>query len=340
MRAPLKLLVTICLLVFLSGCNQPAVMQWEESTDSPTSDLSSTQSILAESTDAPAPTATVAKILTPAPTLIPFPPEMSCGEVFCQQPWRGLLDRPFSTEYQLTIDPTYPYAGTRNDTMVPHHGVEFPNGYGAPVLAAQNGVVVYAGSDDLALFGPYTSFYGNVVILLHPGLYEGRDLFTLYGHLSEIAVTEGDEVSLGQTVGKVGSSGAADGPHLHFEVRLDENTYTATTNPMLWFAPVIDPVVGQTSTLAGLIVNRYGTPLDRFTLSLELLDANGDVAETYYPRTYYPAGINGFPDLMENFVMSDLPPGDYRLAFINGSFYEIFFTLQPGSLGFINLQLD
>ena len=209
-----------------------------------------------------------------------------------------------------------------------------------PVLAARNGTVVFAGSDDLALNGPYTSFYGNVVILLHSDIYEGHDLYTLYGHLSEISVAEGDEVSLGQTIGKVGSSGAADGPHLHFEVRLDENTYAATVNPMLWFAPVTDPVIGETGTLAGLIVNRYGTPLDRFTLSLELLDANGEVAETYYPMTYYPAGVNGFPGLMENFVMPDLPPGDYRLAFINGSYYEIFLTLQPGSLGFINLQMD
>ncbi len=340
MHVPFKLLVFILLLVFLSGCVQTHALQPEEGLNTPILERTSTQSIQEEATEALTPAATATLTVTPMPTAEPFPPVMSCGEVFCQQPWRGLLERPFSPEYKLTIDPAYPYAGTKNDTMDPHHGVEFPNGYGTPVLAAQNGTVVYAGSDGLTLFGPYTSFYGNVVILLHPGLYDGRDLYTLYGHLSEISVAEGDKVSVGQLIGKVGSSGAADGPHLHFEVRLNENAYTATTNPMLWFAPVTDPVVGQTSTLAGLIVNRYGTPLDRFTLSLELLDANGEAAETYYPITYYPAGANGFPNLAENFVMPDLPPGDYRLAFINGSFYEIFFTLQPGSLGFINLQLD
>ena len=340
MRVSLKLLVSIILLVFLSGCVQTNAFQPEEDINTPTLERFSTQSDQEEATEVLTPAATATLTVTPMPTIEPFPPEMNCSEVFCQQFWRGLLERPFSADYTLTIDPTYPYAGTKNDTMDPHHGVEFPNGYGTPVLAAQTGTVVYAGSDDLTLFGPYTAFYGNVVILLHPGLYDGRDLYTLYGHLSEISVAEGDEVSVGQLLGKVGSSGAADGPHLHFEVRLDENTYTATTNPMLWFAPVIDSVIGQTSTLAGLIVNRYGTPLDRFTLSLELLDANGEVAETYYPMTYYPAGVNGFPGLAENFVMPDLPPGNYRLAFINGSFYELFFSLEPGSLGFINLQLD
>ena len=335
MRVSIKLVVSILLLVMLSGCVQAT----ESEANTPTPVSTSTQSAQVEPTHTPTLAATATQTVTPTPTLIPFPPALSCGEVFCQQAWSGLLERPFSAGYTLTIDPTYPYASTKNNTMDPHHGVEFPNGYGTPVLAAQDGVVVFAGSDDLTLNGPYTAFYGNVVILLHSDIYEGHDLYTLYGHLSEISVAEGDEVSLGQKIGKVGSSGAADGPHLHFEVRLDENSYAATVNPMLWFAPVTDEVIGETGTLAGLIVNRYGTPLDRFTLSLELLDANG-VVETYYPITYYPAGVNGFPDLNENFVMPDLPPGDYRLAFINGSFYQIYFTLEPGSLGFINLQLD
>jgi murein DD-endopeptidase MepM/ murein hydrolase activator NlpD len=340
MRVSHKLLVLLGLLVILSGCVQPAEVQSEESAYTPTSTLSVTQVPQEESTEIAAPAATATLTPIPTPTLIPFPPEMGCGEVFCQQSWPGLLERPFTADYTLKIDPTYPYAGTKNGTMDPHHGVEFPNGYGTPVLAARNGTVVFAGSDDLTVIGPYTAFYGNVVILKHTGLFEGRDLYTLYGHLSEISVSEGDEVTVGQLVGKVGSSGAADGPHLHFEVRLDENTYAASTNPMLWFAPVVDPMLGQTGTLAGLIVNRYGTPLDRFTLSLELLDAGGNVIETFYPITYYPAGVNGFPPLGENFVMPDLPPGDYRLAFIYNTLHEVLFTLQPGSLGFINLQLD
>ena len=340
MRLPLKLFLSVVLLVFLSGCIPPDAQSLQSEVSATNTEVVSTPTSIITATETPAPTATSTITVTPTPTTEPFPPNLDCGEIICQQNWRGLLVRPFSSEYILTIDPSYPYASTRNNTMDPHHGVEFPNGYGTPVLAARDGVVVFAGSDDLTLIGPYTAFYGNVVILRHSDLYEGHELYTLYGHLSEILVAEGDRVTLGQTIGAVGSSGAADGPHLHFEVRLDENTYAASTNPMLWFAPLTDSDTGATGTLAGLIVDRYGTPLDRFTLSLEQLDNSGGVIETYYPVTYYPAGVNGFPGLDENFVMPDLPAGDYRLAFIYGSYYEIFITLQPGSLGFINLQLD
>lgn len=342
MRASLRLFLSVLLFgVVLSGCAPAEAMATElptrtvEVVSSPSSTFPASATATATETE----TATSTSTPTVAPTQT-FPPDMECGEFFCQQPWRGVLERPFAEDKVRTIDPTYPYASTKNNTLDPHHGVEFPNGYGTSVLAAQSGTVVFAGSDELTLIGPYTSFYGNAVILYHPSLSEGHDLYTLYGHLSEITVAEGDEVSHGDVIGKVGASGAAVGSHLHFEVRLDENSYAATTNPMLWFAPVTDPWEGVTSTLAGLIVDRYGAPLDRFDLSLEKLDANGAVAATYYPVTYYPAGVNGNPALSENFVMPDLPPGDYRLVFIYGSFYEYYFTLAPDSLGFIDLQLD
>lgn len=340
MRVPLKLFLSVALVVFLSGCVQAEVPLEQTETSISTSVVVSTQSTSEEATAVSESTTTATMTITPTPTEDPFPPDLACGNVFCQQTWLGLLVRPFSTADVLRIDLTYPYASTKNDTMDPHHGVEFPNGYGTPVLAAQTGTVVYAGSDALTVIGPYTSFYGNVVILLHQGIYESRDLYTVYGHLSEITVAEGDQVFVGQKIGEVGATGAADGPHLHFEVRLDENSYIATTNPMLWFAPLRDSEIGLTSTLAGSIVNRYGTPLDRFTISLELLDENGNVVETYYPITYYPAGANGFPTLNENFVMPDLPPGDYRLAFVYNTLQEYYFTLLPGALGYFNLQLD
>lgn len=337
MRGTVKLFLSIALLAILSGCIQAGDLPVER-TSTIISRTSSSEITPKPSMTIQLPAATATVTLTATPT--PLTLDLDCGQVFCQQTWPGLLARPFSTDYPLTIDPTYPYASTKNDTMDPHHGVEFPNGYGTPVLAAQSGTVAFAGSDDQSLYGPYTSFYGNVVILLHPGIFEGRDLYTLYGHLSEILVNEGDTVILGQVIGRIGSSGAADGPHLHFEVRLDENAYAATTNPMLWLEPLKDLEIGATSTLAGRIVNQRGTPLDRFTLSLEKLDEDGSVEETYYPITYFPAGVNGNPVLNENFVMPDLPPGDYRLALIYGAYYKVEFTLEPGSLGLINLQLD
>jgi murein DD-endopeptidase MepM/ murein hydrolase activator NlpD len=285
--------------------------------------------------------------LNPIPTLTktvqPTPTEtksVDCGNIFCSVPWDGMLERPISDDFRNVIDPSYPYASTRNRTLDPHHGVEWVNSTGTPVLAAQTGEVVYAGSDDLTLLGPYTGFYGNVIVLQHPGLYQGRDVFTLYAHLSVIMVDEDDQVDRGEIIGKVGASGSADGSHLHFEVRLDVNDYAHTTNPMVWFSPVMMPEGGQASLLAGVIIDKRGNPVSQFQLSLEKLDEAGGVQAYYYPFTYYPAGVNSHPVLQENFSVSDLSPGDYRLAFIFGRLYEVYFTLEPGQLGFIKIVLD
>ncbi len=288
-------------------------------------------------TEKPNPTQTQTQILKPTSTEIQ---SIDCGEIFCRAQWKGILERPISADFRNIIDPTYPYASTRNKTLDPHHGVELINSSGTPVLAAQTGEVVYANTDDLTLLGPYTSFYGNVIILRHAGLYQGRDVFTVYGHLSAILVEEGQQVEVGETIGKVGASGAADGSHLHFEVRLDVNDYAHTTNPVVWFSPVMLPEVGQTSLLAGVILDRGGNHVAEFQMSLGKLGDGGEVEAYYYPVTYYPAGVNSHPVLQENFAVSDLPPGDYRLAFIYGKFYEIFLTLEPGELGFIKLQLE
>lgn len=265
---------------------------------------------------------------------------LDCDQVFCQVPWPGTLIRPLSASDRNTIDLTYPYASTHNGTLDPHHGVEFQNPNGTPVIAAQSGEVIYAGRDDLTVLGPFTGFYGNVVILQHAGLFQGKDIFSLYAHLSEIDVQEGQRLASGDILGRVGSTGAADGPHLHFEVRAGVNDYDHTVNPVLWFAPLSPGDEEEKSILAGVIQDRYGNSLNEYALSLEKIGADGLIEQRFYPKTYAASRANGHPLLGENFAAPDIPAGDYRLALVFGQLYEVFFTITPGSLGFINLQLD
>ncbi len=88
-----------------------------------------------------------------------------------------------------------------------HEGIDIGVGYGTPIHAAAAGRVVYAG---------WMSGYGNLVAIDH-----GRGISTAYGHQSSIAVSVGEVVGQGQTIGYVGCTGHCFGPHLHFEVRIN-----------------------------------------------------------------------------------------------------------------------
>jgi murein DD-endopeptidase MepM/ murein hydrolase activator NlpD len=113
---------------------------------------------------------------------------------------------------------TYTYHGDVVDHQT-HLGYDLASLKLSPVEAAQNGVVVYA--DDLGI-------YGNAVILDH-----GLGMFTLYGHLSSIAVQRGEHVTTGQTIGQTGQTGLAGGDHLHFSVMLSG----VHVDPVEWWDP-------------------------------------------------------------------------------------------------------
>jgi hypothetical protein len=264
---------------------------------------------------------------------------LKCGEVFCQMAWQGWLTRPFTYPDRDRIDLTYPYASTGDGSLSIHHGVEFPNPHGTLVRAAAKGEVIFAGSDELQNSGPYKNFYGNVVIIRHPALFNGVDLYSLYGHLSTIEVEEGAQIESGEVLGRVGASGVADGSHLHFEVRYGDNDYDHTTNPILWFSPLAAQNQTKTSVFAGLIADRFGKPLSEISITLQRIDDEGGVEKNYYFKTYAQDGINAHPGLNENFVLPDISPGDYRLTFYSGRLYEIFLTLEPGNLGFLRYQI-
>lgn len=105
---------------------------------------------------------------------------------------------------------TSPY-GWRNIGAGPefHYGVDLANATGTPIWAAAEGVVSYA--------APLSS-YGNVVIVTHS--IDGQIYTTVYAHLSAFNVSVGQEVTQGQQIAAMGSTGRSTGPHLHFEVHI------------------------------------------------------------------------------------------------------------------------
>ena len=99
---------------------------------------------------------------------------------------------------------THPIFGT----TIFHAGIDIGVDYGTPIHAADSGVVVYSG---------WISGYGNAVIIDH-----GGGISTLYGHNQSLAVSEGQSVSKGSVIAYAGSTGNSTGPHLHFEIHVDD----------------------------------------------------------------------------------------------------------------------
>jgi len=134
------------------------------------------------------------------------------------KPSTGVLSMPVngwkSSDFGLRYDPYY-------GVWQLHAGTDFAAPGGAAIWAADDGVVVRAG---------WNGGYGNYTCIYHGDLKDGRGMSTCYAHQSRILVGRGAQVSRGQVIGRVGTTGASTGNHLHFEVRLDGEP----VNPMRW----------------------------------------------------------------------------------------------------------
>ncbi|HLE90552.1 MAG TPA: M23 family metallopeptidase [Anaerolineales bacterium] len=244
---------------------------------------------------------------------------------FCITDGHFILQRPVKPPANDSVDSTYPYGSTANGTREPHHGVEFVNGSGTPVYAAADGMVIFAGPDEEAIYSPWQNYYGNLVVIKH-----NDGLFTLYAHLSKIDVQAGQEVLAADKIGEVGRTGAAIGSHLHFEVRRrDVQDYSATQNPELWLAPNKD---GRGKLLGALMISIVDQGFDfqyaEFTIDYHL-DLNGPRVKSYYVTTYTRDMMTGD----ENAALGDLPSGDYRIALkYNGQLYERWVEVESGKL--------
>ena len=119
--------------------------------------------------------------------------------------WKGAFIRPLEGKLSSTFGLDRIINGQRRS---PHTGVDLESEAGTPVLASNSGMVVLV--DDLF-------FSGKSVILDH-----GWGLYSMYFHLSEGLLKEGDRVERGAVLGRVGSTGRSTGPHLHWAIRMNQ----------------------------------------------------------------------------------------------------------------------
>ncbi len=234
----------------------------------------------------------------------------------------------------------YPYGSdgpSKENPLIVHHGIDMPNPIGQVVRAAGSGWVTWA-SDGLrttdGIFENSPS-YGNVVRIEHDFGYEGQKLWTIYAHLSATLVVNGQYVRAGDAIGLVGNTGRVSGPHMHFEVRMGEDRYRSTYNPVLWMVPYVG-----TGVIAGRVVDERGELAQDADVTVRnwATGLQQDTTTTYvYTNT--ESEVNADPNWGENFAIGDVPVGRYQvIVTLNGQRIVELVNVYEGMTTFVELK--
>ena len=329
------LLIGLVLLLALTGTplsGPPEVLGTPTYTATPTPTFTPTPTPTptrpATPTYTPTLTPTPSRTPTPTPTpTIPTPTPLPPSAHL-------LLEKPIGPDSEGDRYPSsyFPYGATGNGRYYLHHGVDYVNPAGTPVLAAAAGRVVVAGTDLEEVYGLKPDFYGNLVVQELDEPFEGQPVYVLYGHLSEVLVTVGQHLEPGDVLGLVGMTGVAIGNHLHLEVRLGRNDYEHTRNPLLWLRP--EPGQG---VIAGLLTDAQERPVAETPVTFFRAAEPGKWWRQI--QTYANEGVNPDPQLGENFALSYVPAGDYLVkAKVGGKTCVQPVTVQAGQIAFVQLR--
>ncbi len=305
----------ILLLVFLASCAPSIPTPTQQAESTPTAVIAgmvATQPPAdAQADPQPRPTIAPFRFVLPTPgaepvsgwrpPLYPIPWAVSAYDHF-------YFARPIAADNVNWPLADYRYGGVFFAPNIVHTGVDIDANEGTQILAAGPGTVVSA---DWGLYteapGNRGDPYGQAVVVRHDFGYKGQTLYTVYAHMSKIIAVVGQHVETGDVLGLVGSTGATTGPHLHFEVRLGENTFYRTYNPELWMAPP-----QGWGVLVGRLVDDEGDLLYQFKVDVRPMPSEVPLRTV---KTYAEGPVNSDPYYNENLVLSDLPAGLYKISF-------------------------
>jgi len=261
------------------------------------------------------------------PPLYPVPWAMSPYDHF-------YFTRPIAADQINWPIADYRYGGIFFAPNIVHTGVDIDADEGAPILAAGPGTIVWAG---WGLFsetpGNQNDPYGMAVVIRHDFGYKDQQLYTAYAHMSKIIAVVSQHVETGDVIGLVGATGATTGPHVHFEVRLGENSFHHTLNPELWLAPP-----QGWGVLVGRVLDTKGKTISHMEVHL----ISQETKKTFLVKTYGSGGaINADPYYNENLVLGDLPAGIYKITLTfdkkeKQTWVEIF----PGQVTYFTFEGD
>ncbi len=306
-------------------------------TATPTQRPTVTQALTSTATQRPTATATLTPAPTETPTLTPTgitpPPAAAASHLWLSSPI------PLDSTGDRYPGTYFPYGATIEGRYYRHHGVDYMNPTGTPILAAAAGRVIIAGNDLETVFGVKPDFYGNLVVQELDQRYQDQPVYLIYGHQSEVLVKAGDHLEPGDVVGLVGMTGVAIGSHLHLEVRYGENEYADSRNPILW----LQPEDGQ-GIIAGLVVDAQEQPVSETPVTFfraaepskwwrQTLTYAGQDPKA--PGT--PLGVDD--QIGENFALGYVPAGDYLVkAQIGAKSYVQPVTVAAGEVAFVRIS--
>lgn len=332
----LAFLAALGIAVLASGCGGETLLS--VTTVTPSTSTPSPVDTPTPTPLVPAPGEASAPMPTPTPLRYSFPTAVA-GPVSAWRPppYEAPLairpgdhfyfQRPIPSGDVNWAHPLFRYGNTFFGLERPHSGVDLGAERGTAVLAAGDGDVVWVGYGFHRGAPDPKDPYGLAISIRHDFGYRNQELFTVYAHLSRAFVWVGQRVKAGEPIGMVGDTGHASGAHLHFEVRLGLNRYYTTRNPELWM--VFPEGWG---VLVGRLVDRSGLPLADHQITIQSLET-GRQWDTW---TYAATQVQPDDELRENFVISDLPAGPYRVSVeVDRQPYATELYVYPGQTNYL-----